>query len=474
MVSDESLVVEKISLLYTVFTSLKEMQVTQVPNIVLNNLWIDNLSRSKAMKELVEVNISYDTSFEDVELLRLELEKFVRHPDNSRDFQQDLVIGIGGVGDCDKLTLKIAIKHKSNWHNEAVRATRRSKFMCALALALKKVPIYGPGGGPDPALGSSDNPAYSVTVDDSYASQAREKAAQEADAARMVPHKPKRSDTATSSGRAQHVSEKQAVQELNMRPPLAGLDSHDGYDRDDEGNLDGRNRDSSPTLNSRDPSQDRGRAENIEQIRADLVKRHSTRGRRKAGEGVGNSVPLSDSQPGFALTQYDSNGHPTTITGASRQFSYDVVQPGSGSGGLASPAFGGAVGSSGYGRLPAQPQVSPRVAEAARESYALYEDIDSAPGRYASPPPVQQQPGTATTTSGYGRELTPNALPTYGGGAEVSSSSAAAATSTGTLTSTHTVHGARPRGASVSRVMEEREQDERSAAGHGARKQYTK
>lgn len=446
MVSGESLVVEKISLLYTVFTSLKEMQVTQVPNIVLNNLWIDNLSRSKAMKELVEVNISYDTSFEDVELLRLEMEKFVRHPDNSRDFQQDLVIGIGGVGDLDKLTLKIAIKHKSNWHNEAVRATRRSKFMCALALALKKVPIYGPGGSADPALGSSDNPAYSVTVDDSQATKAREKAALDADAARMVPHKPKRSDT----NRPQHVSEKQAVQELNTRPPLAGLDSHDGYERDEEGNLDGRNRDGSPTLNSRDPSQDRGRAEGIEQIRADLMKRHSTRGRRKAGETVPNAPLGGGSQPGFAVTQYDDNGHP--ISGSGRQFSYDVVQSPSGAG----------TGFNGYGPIPMQPQVSPRVAEAARESYTLYEDA----ARYASPPPPHP------TAPVYGRELTPNVpAAAYTGGAEAEgeSSSAAAASS-----SASPARGARPRGASVSRAMEEREQDERSQTGNNARKQHTK
>lgn len=451
MVSGESLVVEKISLLYTVFTSLKEMQVTQVPNIVLNNLWIDNLSRSKAMKELVEVNISYDTSFEDVELLRLEMEKFVRNPENSRDFQQDLVIGIGGVGDLDKLALKIAIKHKSNWHNEAVRATRRSKFMCALALALKKVPIYAPGGSAEPTLGSSHNPAYSVTIDDGYAAKAREKAELAADAARMVPHNPKRSNTGATN-RVQHVSEKQAVQELNMRPPLAGLDSHDGYERDEEGNLDGRNRDGSPTLNSRDPSEDRGRTEGIEQIRADLMKRHSTRGRRKAGETVPNAPLSGGSQPGFAVTQYDDNGQP--ISGPGRQFSYDVMRSGS--------ASGAGTGHGGYGPVPTRPQVSPRVAEAARESYSLYEDA----ARYASPPPPQP------TAPMYGRELTPNVpAVVYSGGAEAEgeSSSAAAAGSSASLP-----RGARPRGASVSRAMEEREQDERSQTGHNPRKQYTK
>lgn len=437
---------EKISLLYTVFTSLKGYEVTQVANIVLNNLWIDNLSRSKAMKETFEVNVSYDTSFEDVELLRLELEKFVRHPDNSRDFLQDLVIGIGGVGDLDKLTLKIAIKHKSNWHNEAVRATRRSKFMCALALALKKIPIYGPGGGPTSALGSSDNPAYSVAVDDKYAVSARGKAEKDADAARMVPLLQQ-----TGKSRPERVSEQQAVDELNMRPPLADLDSTFGYERDGDGNIDSRNQpgDGSATLNSRDPSEDSIRNQNIEQVRADLVKRHSTRGRRRAGETV-PSAPLGDGQPGFAVTHYDDDGN--AIVGSNRQYSYDVLQPGSEPG-----SARGYVGVA-YG----QPQVSPRVAEAARESFSLYDDT----GRYASPPGSGGQP------TGYGRELTPNVPATYGTGSAQGAAATATAGSSANLAPTS--HGARPRGASVSRVMEEREQDERSQRGPGARKQYTK
>ena len=137
----QQLVVERISLLYTIFNRIDKMQIVQVPNIQLNNLWIENVTRSKAMKEVIDLNVSFDTSFEDIELLRQEMEAFVRHPDNARDFMPDLVIGVGGINDLDKLTLKIAMKHKSNWHNEAVRATRRSKFMCALALAVKKVPI---------------------------------------------------------------------------------------------------------------------------------------------------------------------------------------------------------------------------------------------------------------------------------------------------------------------------------------------
>lgn len=44
--------------------------------------------------------------------------------------------------------------------------------MCALVLALRRVPIYAPGGGAAP-LGSADQPAYSVSITDEQASAAR-------------------------------------------------------------------------------------------------------------------------------------------------------------------------------------------------------------------------------------------------------------------------------------------------------------
>ncbi|KAK8086846.1 mechanosensitive ion channel [Apiospora phragmitis] len=189
------------------------------PNIVLNNLWIENVTRSKAMKEVIDINVSFDTTFEDIELLRAEIEKFVRHPDNSRDFQPDFAIGIGGVGDCDKLNLKIAIKHKSNWHNEAVRATRRSKFICALTLALKRVPIYGPGGGGD-ALGAPENPTYSVAVSDAEAAEARKKSAKAKEEARL-------SEGITGS------AEMNAAQNLSNLNTALAAENDWAYQRDD-------------------------------------------------------------------------------------------------------------------------------------------------------------------------------------------------------------------------------------------------
>ncbi|KAF9877689.1 mechanosensitive ion channel [Colletotrichum karsti] len=279
----QQLIVDKISLLYTVFTRIDKMQVVQVPNIALNNLWIENVSRSKAMKEVIDLNISYDTTFEDLELLRVEMENFVRHVDNSRDFQQDIAIGVYGVGDLDKLQLKIAIKHKSNWHNEAVRATRRSKFMCALALALKKIPIYAPGGGSE-ALGAPGNPSYSVAVSDEVAAAARDKAAKDKEAARMVPSAGAGGDDSVDS-----AVEKAAMNEFNTRDVTA--EDEWGYRVADDDTLSG----------SKDrKSEDRRRSNDINRVRSQLLQRGSTKGgggRRKPGE----SIPISPSLEGPSM-----------------------------------------------------------------------------------------------------------------------------------------------------------------------------
>ncbi|CAJ2511025.1 Uu.00g066500.m01.CDS01 [Anthostomella pinea] len=295
----EQLVVEKISLLYTVFNRIDKMQVVQVPNIILNNLWIENVTRSKAMKEVIDLNVSFDTSFEDIELLRQEMENFVRAPENSRDFLQDIVIGVSGVGDLDKLQLKVAIKHKSNWHNEAVRATRRSKFMCALILALKKVPVNAPGGGGD-ALGGPANPTYSVSVSDAEAAAARDKSGQDKNAKRLVPAPPPARNPSTSSRANMSQSrEEKAAQGFNTLDPMRAAEDDWGYNRDD----------TDPDDDARDEAVERKRSSDIETLRLDLHKRESQRsgsqriGRRRAGDTV-PIEPIGSNGPGLQVTQH--------------------------------------------------------------------------------------------------------------------------------------------------------------------------
>ena len=145
-VSDKPYIVERISLLFTLFRNVKDNRLTQIPNNVLNSLWVDNFTRADAMHEQITVSCAFDTTFAEIELLREELEAFVRDKDNSRDFQPDINIEVLGVGETmDKVQISVDIRHKSNWANEVVRATRRSKFMCALLLAMRKLKMRAPG-----------------------------------------------------------------------------------------------------------------------------------------------------------------------------------------------------------------------------------------------------------------------------------------------------------------------------------------
>lgn len=303
--SSSSFIVDQISLLYTVFKRVDNMKMVQVPNIVLNGLWVENVSRSKAMKEQLEMFISFDTSLEDIELLRTEMEAFVRHPDNSRDFQNDIILECTGIGEMNKLVLKVEIKHKSNWHNETVRAARRSKFMCALVLALRKVPIYAPGGG-SLALGDPGNPSYSVAISDKEAAEAREKAKETKEAKRLVPTHV--ADAPKDVGEASGVdivggtlgsqAESAALTSMNLRSPVDDAGRDDWEDHKDAPSL--------PALSTEIYDGLRRRETNsVSDLRASLLKRQSTKGKRRAGEAL---PPLSMGMPGLSMTSSNVGG----------------------------------------------------------------------------------------------------------------------------------------------------------------------
>lgn len=111
-IGDDQLIVEHISLLYTIFKKVNTHKLTQVPNIVLNSLWIQNISRSKAMKEQLLMWIHFDTTLEDIQLLRNEMQAFVLDKENCRDFQPDIDVEVTGIHEMNKLELRVEIKHK--------------------------------------------------------------------------------------------------------------------------------------------------------------------------------------------------------------------------------------------------------------------------------------------------------------------------------------------------------------------------
>lgn len=216
------------------------------------------------MHETISLFVSMDTSLADIQLLRNEMKRFVVDPDNKRDFLDDIDVQIVDLHEMDKLEISIDIKHKSNWANETVRASRRSKFMCALVLAFRKVPIYGPGGG-DPKLGFPGNPTVSVSINAEEAARARDEAARGKEAARLVPTKKEESAGAAST------SELRVVTSLNERSPALDGARDAGSLREDV---------------SGDPPRgaDVLGAEAEEQ---NILRRQTTLGRRRGGEVSG-------------------------------------------------------------------------------------------------------------------------------------------------------------------------------------------
>jgi hypothetical protein len=138
--------------------------------------------------------------------------------------------------------------------------------MCALVLAVRKVPIYGPGGG-GAALGSMDAPSYSVSVSPDDAAKYRSDFSDQKDAKRLMPTKKTETDTQSMAGTdysgvtAHH--ELRAVQALNARNPVVDRARDDAFAA--------RENSSEATLADERRS--------LDEVRG-LLTRESTRGRR--------------------------------------------------------------------------------------------------------------------------------------------------------------------------------------------------
>lgn len=297
-IAGDPFTVEHISLLFTVFrraSGLKTGQLCQYPNVMLNSLALDNVSRSKSMTEQITLDVSFDTSFDDIQILKAQIHNFVTDKDNNRDFLPDPEVEVLGTSDMSKLQLKVEIKHKSNWSNETLRAARRSKFMCALVSALRAVPIYAPGGGGD-AAGSAANPNYGVTISGSEAKEAAEAAALEREKARMFPLRKPSDAKDTLQPTFSNTSEKfnatagmtahdaRIINELNARDPAASAAVHD----DDDSTLGDGVR---PSIDQQDLSDMKN-----------MMRRASTRGKRRPG----NSAELSRFQSANTAQQQPS------------------------------------------------------------------------------------------------------------------------------------------------------------------------
>jgi small-conductance mechanosensitive channel len=111
-IDSHDLIVEKISLLYSVFRSVDSNKTVQVHNITLNGIWVENMSRSGAMRERITVQINADISFDDLEYFKEELQQLLRAPGNRRDFKEDVDVELVSFGDMSKVELYVEAEHK--------------------------------------------------------------------------------------------------------------------------------------------------------------------------------------------------------------------------------------------------------------------------------------------------------------------------------------------------------------------------
>lgn len=291
-VGADQFTVEHISLLYTVFKRVNNGKIVQTPNIVLNNLWVENITRSKAMREQVSIFCDFGTSFEDINSLKQEMGAFVRDPANSRDFHQDIEIEVVSIAEMNKLELRVEIRHKSNWSNESLRAGRRSKFMCALVVALRRVPIAGPGGS-DAALGDANKPSWSVAISPEQAQAVRQQYLDDKDAGRMNPTK--KTWVEEDKGKSSSTdflgmdSQSAAINQINTRKPGVDTVRDDTWGARDDASTIGR-----PSMDGR-PSMS-GNRPDLEEVRG-LLHKASSGGRRRGGATLAPTATGYSSEP---------------------------------------------------------------------------------------------------------------------------------------------------------------------------------
>jgi len=177
-----SVFVVRQSLLYTVFKRVDSWVEIQVGNEYLQQCRIENYTRSGSNRQAVSLMIDIRTSFRDLTLLKSELEAFLKHPDNRRDFLPNLAFAIVAVHELNKMELRMVFAHRTNWHVEPLRAARSMKLMTAVMAAIRKIRIQRPDAGP---LGQPGKPVFNVMLSEKEANERMARLQEEVTSARV-------------------------------------------------------------------------------------------------------------------------------------------------------------------------------------------------------------------------------------------------------------------------------------------------
>lgn len=112
IINDVRMIVEHISLLYSTFKRVDNGRTIQIPNIKNNDNWVDNITRSKQLKEQIEISVNAETSFADIEVFKMELVSFLSLDENKRDFHSEVDLQITQCKDLKQIDLMIGVSHK--------------------------------------------------------------------------------------------------------------------------------------------------------------------------------------------------------------------------------------------------------------------------------------------------------------------------------------------------------------------------
>ena len=135
-IKDENYVVKELGLLTTTFIRADGQEI-YMPNSVLNKQNIHNIRRSKGQKEVIKVDVAFDTKAEMISDLNMHLNEFLEN--NNRDFDPLIIVNVVDLKDMSKLTLTMMLGYKRNWVDGKKRGELRTKFNLHLKESLLKL-----------------------------------------------------------------------------------------------------------------------------------------------------------------------------------------------------------------------------------------------------------------------------------------------------------------------------------------------
>lgn len=106
------MIVEKISLLHTIFRRVLDNRLVQIPNSVNSVAAITNISRSHNLKQRIHIMVNINTTGDQIESMQAELTSFVQSAASRRDYTPDINVMISAIDAYESVDIVIVYGHK--------------------------------------------------------------------------------------------------------------------------------------------------------------------------------------------------------------------------------------------------------------------------------------------------------------------------------------------------------------------------